>query len=142
MTLVQLRTLCVTNFPLSARRDPIMRSLEVMCTALSIALVRSQVWVDGSFLTQKIEPDDVDVTVVIQSGAAGTPEQQTALARVSNQDYKFPIKCDSYVHIEYSKSHPKYWFGEFMRAYWIRQYGFDRRAQTMKGIAVIETPVA
>ena len=141
MTLAELRALCVGRFPLSARREPIMRSLEAMCFALSSSLVKGEVWVDGSFLTQKIEPDDVDVIVVLPSGVNGTPEQKSVIARVDAQDFKFPIPCDSYTNIQYPEGHKKYWFGEFMRAYWIKQFGFARSLQTMKGIAVIRTPL-
>ena len=140
MTLMEIRALCVTPFTLSTRRELIMRSLEAMCTTLSIALVKADVWVDGSFLTQKIEPDDVDVLVVLPSGVNGTPEQRAAIKRVDDQDFAFPIKCDSYTTIEYPRGHKKYWFGEYARAYWLRQFGFAR-TNAMKGIAVIGTPL-
>ncbi|MGE0735800.1 MAG: hypothetical protein AB7G15_14315 [Alphaproteobacteria bacterium] len=91
-------------------------------------------------MTEKIEPDDVDVVLAIKSGIMETPEQLNVLDRVARQDFQFPIKCDSYVHLQYPQSHANYWFGEFMNAYWIRQFGFDR-TQAMKGIAVIETPI-
>ncbi len=45
-------------------------------------------------------------------------------------------RCDSYVEVRYPASHPRYWFGKYMRSYWIRQYGFSRGID-MKGIAVI-----
>jgi hypothetical protein len=53
MTLADLRKACVDAFVLSRRRDPIMQSLEAMCLAISGALLRAEVWVDGSFLTHK-----------------------------------------------------------------------------------------
>jgi hypothetical protein len=99
MTLADLRALCVGAFPLSVRRDPIMRSLEAMCVALSASLTKAEVWVDGSFLTQKIEPDDVDVIVVLPSGVNGTPEQRTVIERIDRQEFVFPIKCDSYTTV-------------------------------------------
>jgi hypothetical protein len=60
-TIAELRVMCVDAFPLSTRRDPIMQALQSMLTSLSVALLRADVWVDGSFVTEKIEPDDVDL---------------------------------------------------------------------------------
>lgn len=116
-----------------------MSSLEGMCTALSVSLIRSDVWVDGSFLTKKIEPDDVDVVVVIQHGPQ-TPAQNAILERVATKKFVSPQQCDSYVNVEYPKAHPNHSIGEFMRAYWMKQFGFSR-GQDIKGIAVVRTPV-
>lgn len=140
-TLPELRDLCVTKFPLSARRPAIMPALESMCMALSVALISGEVWVDGSFLTEKIEPDDVDVTVAIKHGVFDTPQQQEVLFRIAKKRFVFPLPCDSFVHIEYPEDHAKHQFGQWMRAYWIRQFGFSRSC-SMKGIAVIKVPIA
>lgn len=139
MTVPDLRALCVTAFPLSTTRDPIMCTLEAMCTAISVSLIRSEIWVDGSFLTKKIEPNDVDAVVVIQHGSH-TPEQHAVLERVAQKRFASPHQCDSYVNIEYPRNHAKFSTGEFMRAYWMRQFGFSRGEQ-IKGIAVIRTPI-
>ncbi len=139
LTLADLRVLCVDGFPLSTRRDPVMRVLESMCLAMSTALVPAAVWVDGSFLTEKIEPDDVDVVVVMQAGNR-TSEQQAVIDRIENQEFVFPVTCDSYVNVEYPQGHKKYWFSQYMRAYWIKQFGFARNDKVMKGIAVVRTP--
>lgn len=142
MTLPDLRRACVDAFPLSRRRDPIMRSLEAMCLAISSALLQAEVWVDGSFLTQKIEPDDVDVVLVFSELAGGgTPEQQNIISRIDAQDFQFPLRCDSYTCKQFPKGHALHGTGEFMRAYWIRQFGFSR-GQQLKGIAVIRTPLS
>jgi hypothetical protein len=37
MLLPELRRLCVEGFPLSTRREPLMRSIEALCTAVSTA---------------------------------------------------------------------------------------------------------
>lgn len=111
-----------------------------MILALSVTLLQSAVWIDGSFLTQKIEPDDVDLVVALQHvNGNDTPAQRAVLQRIVNQNFSFPIQCDSYVLVEYPTGHPSYWFGEYMRAYWIRQLGFAR-GRTLKGIAVVRTP--
>lgn len=82
----------------------------------------------------------MDVIIAIKHGIFNTPQQQDVLLRVANKQFVFPLPCDSYVHIEYSDGHPKHQFGEWMRAYWIRQFGFAKSLK-MKGIALIMVPV-
>jgi|SRR5215470_6790553 len=142
MTLVELRVMCVDAFPLSSRREPIMRSLEGMCTAISLALLRTAVWVDGSFVTEKIEPDDVDVVVALNHvNGNNTPDQLRVRERIERQEFTFPVRCDSYLLMEYPTGHPDYWIGEYMHAYWLRQFGFARN-NALKGMALIRTPIA
>jgi hypothetical protein len=139
-TLPDLRKLCVDAFPLSGRRGPLMRSVEVLCTAVSTALIASEIWVDGSFLTQKMDPGDVDLVVVVQSTSwPGTGQQRHVLSRVGKKDFGAP-PCDSYVMVEYPASHANYSVSELMRAYWIKQFCFNRN-EDMKGLAVIRTPI-
>src|SRR5690242_5545325 len=85
MTLAALRKLCVDNFSLSATRNHIMTELEAVCLSMSLALIKAEVWIDGSFVTKKIDPMDVDLVVVIQHGANGAPQQQDLLTRVANK---------------------------------------------------------
>lgn len=143
MTLPDLRNLCVinTNFTLSTRREQLMRSVEALCTAVSTALISSEIWVDGSFLTQKMNPADVDLVVVVQAQTwPGTGQQRHVLNRVAKKNFGLP-PCDSYVFVEYPSGHANYSVSEIMRAYWIRQFCFNR-SEEMKGLAVIRTPIA
>jgi hypothetical protein len=100
MTLAALRKLCVANFSLSATRDTIMTELEAVCHSMSLALMKAEVWVDCSFVSQKIDPMDVDLVVVIQHGVNSTSQQQDLLTRVANKTIA-PVICDGYVHVEY-----------------------------------------
>lgn len=117
-----------------------MRSVEALCTAVSTALLSTEIWVDGSFLTEKIDPNDVDLVVVVQGGSwPGTGQQRHVLSRVANKDFGAP-PCDSYVIVEYPVGHKHYPEAELMRAYWIKQFCFTRN-EDMKGLAVIRTPI-
>lgn len=138
--LPDLRQLCVDGFPLSTTRDALMRGVEAICGSLSTALISSHVWVNGSFLTQKVDPADVDLAVRLHFAALPNPgpEQQALISRILNR--QFP-GCDSYVFFEYPAGHPEHAVGDMMRAYWQRQFGFTR-ADRLKGVAVIRTPLA
>ena len=51
---------------------------------------------------------------------------------------KSSLKVDSYVDFEYPEGHALYWEGVYQRAYWMKQYGYDRVAsENLKGIVVL-----
>jgi hypothetical protein len=122
MSLADLKRLCVTEFPLSKRREPIMRSLESLLAALTGAAIKGQVWIDGSFLTGKIDPEDVDLVVVLQEQdfrlAWATLTGKDVLERIAKRQFTNPVKCDSYVNLEYANGSPKYALGQKQRDYW------------------------
>jgi hypothetical protein len=144
MTVEQVRALCVGRFPLSRTRDKIMTGLETVIAALRREGVVGEVWVDGSFLTEKIDPKDSDILLHVEGDFYdnATPEQRRVIDWVKDEDLKTPHDCDSYVYFDYPTGHPWYWLGVYMLAYWIRQYGFSRddasgTPQYIKGLAAI-----
>ncbi len=99
-----------------------------------------ELWVDGSFLTEKINPEDVDIVLRIDGifYESSTPEQR-AIIDWLNEDLKTDYHCDSYFFMQFPEGHPLYWEGEYAYAYWMRQWGFNRE-DDVKGIAVITLP--
>lgn len=143
MSLKDLRVLCVERFPLSRGRGALMNLVEEICSGLSAAKLRAEVWVDGSFLTAKIEPDDVDVVVCLNAAALAAPSlaQRAVLDRIAGQGHGHgAFNCDSYIHIDYDAGHARHGQGAWMRAYWTKQFGFSR-SENMKGIAVVKIPL-
>jgi hypothetical protein len=61
MDVAGLRRLCVDRFPLSISRRSIMNGLEAVFQHVMGAGLVMQAWVDGSFLTEKLNPRDSDV---------------------------------------------------------------------------------
>ena len=83
-TLDELRDRCVATFPLSSTRPGLMANLDSAIARLNSAGVPGEVWIDGSFLTAKIDPADVDL--VLRTSAMwfendATPEQREAVER-------------------------------------------------------------
>ena len=115
-----------------------MLGLEQVVNKLRASKVLGELWVDGSFLTEKIDPNDSDVVLFMHSAFYDntTAEQMEAIKWV-NSNLASSHCCDSYISIEYPQSHPLYSEGEWWRAYWIRQWGFSADDVIMKGIAVI-----
>lgn len=138
LPIAELRKLCVDKFPLSDTRERIMQGLEEIVKRLRAKDIVGVLWVNGSFLTEKINPADVDVVLFINGTflESATTEQVGAIDWVSS-NLKDSFRCDSYVSIEYPQSHPQHSYGEYWRAYWTRQWGFDREDNPVKGIAVV-----
>jgi len=91
-----------------------------------------EIWVDGSYTTQKPEPDDIDILLVIDYAALmKIPEEQ--LKTVS------PLLNRGFVKANYDidvlllpENHPDVDYSE-RRSYWRGWFGFDRR-ENPKGL--------
>jgi hypothetical protein len=142
MSMSALRQLCVNGFPLSQTRAPIMAGMEAAISKLVSGGIAGDLWVDGSFLTMKIDPEDVDMTLRLTAAFVnGCTNEQTILINWFNsgEHLKNPYFCHSHAWVDYPPGHPLYWNSEWDRAYWIRQWGFSRRSER-KGIAVVSLP--
>ena len=140
MSITELRKLCVDRFDLSTTRDAIMQGLEQVVNILHAQSIKGKLWVDGSFLTEKINPHDSDVVLFVQGlfYDNATITQRQAIDFLSS-DLKTTYYCDSYVSYEWPEAHLMHWEGEYWRAYWLKQWGFGRDEANgpAKGIAVI-----
>lgn len=136
--IADVERVCVEFFPLSTTRGLIMDGLTQFVQRLVDAKITGEIWVDGSFLTDKIDPKDVDIVVRIDGDAiydSGTSEQRDAIDWVIDNQ-KATLRCDSYVLMEYPVGHPLYDDGKWWHSYWHRQWGFSRDDDP-KGIVVI-----
>ena len=72
---------CVDLFPLSTIRATIFGGLVTFVQTLEAANVPGELWIDGSFLTDKINPKDVDVLLRVDGAVynSGTQEQRDAI---------------------------------------------------------------
>lgn len=81
MTVEDLGRLCVEPFETSAARPGLLDAVRGLLAHLGALLDICEVWIDGSFVTAKPEPDDVDLTVAIDGGQleGASPEVFSAL---------------------------------------------------------------
>jgi hypothetical protein len=137
-TIEELRAKCVDEFPKSNTRAGIMDSLCQVVTRLESNGVMDDLWVDGSFLTKKIDPDDVDLTLQVEAAfyEAAKPETQAAIEWLNDNLYG-THKIDSYVFFVWPKGHQLYWEGEYGYVYWMKQWGWSR-GDVKKGMAEIK----
>lgn len=141
MSLGQLRGLCVAApcFALSPTRPRIMEGLERLVAELNQKQIVGSLWVDGSFLTEDVQPADADLFLRIPASFVDrrTPDQEAALRWYMDRARKATHYCDTYSSVDYPVGHPRQDEWEWWRSYWTRQYGFSRGDQ-IKGIAVVE----
>lgn len=141
MSLDDLRQLCVDGFPLSGTRAAIMDGLEQVVGILRADQLAGELWIDGSFLTEKINPQDVDLALKLDDSFLAQCSQGQ-LDRINwfndSPDLEGTYFCDSYVFAVYPEGHALHGQGDWMNAYWIRQYGFNRDDTQYKGIARID----
>jgi hypothetical protein len=147
MTMAQVQTLCVGGFPTSTTRGRIFGGLTSLLAELSAAGMTGNVWIDGSFVTQKIDPSDCDLVVEapgIQVLDQGPPVLQKLLRtrfKAERAQTKVVYRCDAFLFPDYPVVHVDYGLSMSLRAYWLKQFGFDRAGKQPKGMAVVTLPV-
>lgn len=135
--LAGLRRLAAVRFPDSFTRPAIMTHLEQIVGRINHAGILGHIWIDGSFLTEKLNPEDVDVLFVVNAPTflSMSPSQRSFFNGIQAVSLFATHRCDNYAAVV-DPTRPD---GEWLYAYWLRQFGFSR-ADEMKGIATIQTP--
>lgn len=126
----QLESQFVVPFNGSATRPTLVAGLRTYLNALRRAGVNFEVWLDGSFTTHKVDPNDVDLVVFADPDELNrlSPTLQTYLRGLFDRaSAKRQFGCD----VLFSPSNDLN-----MRSYWRGWYGFDR-LEHPKGIACL-----
>lgn len=142
MPLSELRERCVKAFPLSATREELMAGIETVVARLVDVGIIGDLWVNGSFVTEKINPKDTDVVLSVdgeQMYELGKIEQREVIDWIIGNLKNTELKCDSYHLFTYPEGHLLFDEGVFNKAYWTSTFGFSREYE-FKGIAVIPIP--
>jgi hypothetical protein len=72
--------------------------------------------------------------------AWANPTAKDVLERIAKQEFTNPVKCDSYINLEYPSGSPRHAFGQKQRDYWLKTFG-ESRSGDKKGMAVVEVPI-
>lgn len=145
-TLTELRDLCVTAFPHSTTRSSIMEGFTKIVYRLRELQVPCELVVDGSYLTEEIEPDDIDFAVVVEPEfyeETATAEQREFLDWIrDDKTIQSTHLSDCYLSVEYREG-DKYgvWFeGINDREWWVRLYAKSVVYKRIRGIVVMKIP--
>jgi hypothetical protein len=127
VTEVDLAAKLVHGFGGSRTRSALLDGLRAFLAGLRSAGVAFEVWLDGSFCTDKLDPNDIDLVVFADPNALNRLDsaKQTLLSGLLDRtNARRQYGCDV---LFASSSDPN------TRSYWRGWYGFDRREQP-KGI--------
>lgn len=134
MSLPQVERMCVTALGNRPSRVKHFINLERFVQDFLVARIPCEVWVDGSFLTEKPDPDDVDIVALLNADVADalTSDQRALVDAANEPDYLPGI--DSFVDTLYPRGHPLFMDDDRT---WGEQYGLENSDQWLKGYAIL-----
>lgn len=137
--LIELYNICVTRVPLSRTREGIANGLARLLDMLDTAKIQCDALVNGSFMTEKMDPHDVDVLFRMRAEAydAGTQPQRELIEAIANQDFYDSHHCDSYINFAYTAGSPHKAAADESYGKWLSCFGLSR-GNYEKGIAVLK----
>ncbi len=124
-------------FPDNLRRSHLFLHLEQLVQDLLLREIRCELWIDGSFLTEKPEPSDIDVIVKFDYDVTlnFTSEQQEFVAKLEEGSYNERI--DSFTFTQIPRGHQEFDEGEIDRTGWAKLLNVEHGGYWLKGVAVI-----
>jgi hypothetical protein len=121
----------VAPFTQSVRRSMLLAGFTKFIDEVKTLAICGELWFDGSFVTEKQDPDDIDLVLIFDPASLEclTPEQQQAARHLFHQpSSKAKYNCDVYCA---SSADP------VIVSYWRGWYGFKRDQRTAKGVGFL-----
>jgi hypothetical protein len=139
MTIQELHQLAVAPFSKSNTRADLWTNFLWLISELQAAGLKGRIWVDGSFVTEKIDPDDIDM---IFEGSydflqALQPSASKLVQILSNQQFKLDKKLHTFVIYSAPMGHVRYPQAKALQDTWIRNWGYSLKNRTPKGIVTV-----
>ena len=131
------RNLCLDRFPASVTRPRIFANVEAVVTDINRNAIAGEILIDGSFLTEKLNPDDADLVFLITDSVFKglNVVQRSFFDNFRKNSLYQACRIDNY-GVVIDENGPT---GVLVYAYWLRQFGFSRKDE-MKGILRISVP--
>src|SRR5207302_9017931 len=98
-----------------------------------------KILVDGSFMTKKIDTDDVDFVIDLPVAISDnpTPAQERFLNQLAGHAFCRMEKMHSFLMFDAPVMHAQYALSQALHAQWERDFGFSYVSKEPKGIAVL-----
>ena len=127
----------VTGFPSSQTRPVILGCLEHFVSAILSLCVPDEFWIDGSFTTTKVNPNDADLIIFVDY--ADFKKIHTLWAQLQQQHPYLDMYIACAVNEKTKQILSPYDYNEVvnLRNYWRGQFGFDRQ-DNPKGIVKLD----
>lgn len=140
----ELQTLTVGGFPASSTRKALWESFHLLLAELrNHGLLPAKLWLDGSFLTAKIEPDDIDLCIEIDADRmnSASPEAVKFLTGLAEHAlHDAPRKLHTFLIPSAPAGHPDRMNYLALCKSWERDLGTALISKEQKGIALMEVP--
>ncbi len=131
VTLDDLKTICVENFSNNSKRQLLYENFLKFLDNLNYINSKFEIWIDGSFTTEKSEPEDIDILVIFDEAHINSlPSDQIGLINslFDRELSKIRFNLDVLICEKENIN---------MRSYWRGWFGFSR-SEVVKGIAKLE----
>jgi hypothetical protein len=142
-TVDEIELALVDAFPASKTRRPLFEQWRNVVAAIERILPIQEHWMDGSYVTAKLDPNDIDiVTYLDHQDFDGLDDvAKTLLAGlVSNKVSQALHGCDSYWVVAYPEGHPLRAAYEQSRSYWEHWLGTDRTGNPKGYVELLRQP--
>ncbi len=120
----------VANFPNSKTRVELSDNYIAFLDAFKSTVIAENFvqWINGSFVTKKLHPQDIDVVILIDNDIY--ENKQKVLYGFQNIEYYKKSKIDYYFLRLYQPDHAKYFRTESDLAYWKQQFTFAKKSNS------------
>lgn len=121
----------LSSFAGSNTRPKLIAGLKKYVEALKQVGATFEIWIDGSFATEKPDPNDIDMVIfgsAIELNKLPQPKRDVLQRLIDRASVRLTLGCDVLFCVAEDQN---------MRSYWRGWYGFDRN-ETPKGIARLE----
>jgi len=135
MSMDMLHNIAVEPFRTSVRRPILFSNLQIWLSRATILGLKGELWVDGSFLTEKKEPNDIDCVLIIDAFPSDISAE--SVRNVSAHLDKSVIAAQYGMDLYLVARTPQTPEKEKL-SYWRGWFGYCRDGITAKGIARIE----
>lgn len=127
-----IEDLFVTSFVESITRKTLFGDFYLFLNEMKRIVENGTLWLDGSFVTLKKDPKDIDILIFVRSEILLKKERELTILKK-----KYQPKIDSYFIEILPENHPKYFLFEMNRKEWLFTFSTSRSFQN-KGIIQIE----
>jgi hypothetical protein len=132
----------VTAFPYSSTRSEIIAGYNRHAAEIVALVGRCEQFLDGSFVTNKNDPGDVDLVIFVDASvldALDAAKRDAFRALVNGKETRKTRMCDAYICPVYPDGHANADASRQSRKYWMGEFGFDR-SDVPKGIVRVTLP--
>lgn len=118
--LEEIEKIFVNEISESQTREKIFNGFKIWLRELLNLVIPEEIWLDGSFTTNKINPNDIDIIVFNHYKDAS--KDFNILQKIGHENF-----CDTYYAIEPNEEISQNQLLINYRNYWRGQFGFDRQ---------------